>query len=214
MNRTTFIAIIAAGLAAAMPARGQDDIDKQLRLKIKDCKFEQQTTPDFGLKSATTEKRWKPLQWLEFDTEIEIDLARDLGGRDGTWESLEFKYFAGFNQKTKEGKNIVITGTMTYVNIPAKDASHALAYISPATLKKVLQKDNGGKNDVRAFGIEIHAGGKPIAVHSSTSSPWWIDANKQPNGQMFDFQDGGILPKAKTPFAPLWGDYDLLTQQK
>jgi hypothetical protein len=83
--------------------------------------------------------------------------------------------------------------------------------VTPATLKKVLLKDNGGKADVSAIGIEIHSGGQMLqgAYFSSTGNPWWIGGDKLPDSTKFEFQDGAVIPKSKTPFAPLWGDYDL-----
>ena len=204
-------------MLAILPAAGQE-ANNQIRVKVKGVKLEQQYTPDFGARNVT-DKRWKPKQWLEFDTEIDVDIANELGGKDGSYPALDFKYFVGLNQKTKEGKNIVLTGTLTFENIPASragDAIHALAFVTPATLKKALLKDNGGKADVSAIGLEIHAGGQILtgAFYSSSGSPWWIDANKQPDSTKFEFQDGAVIPKSKTPFAPLWGDYDLQSKSQ
>jgi hypothetical protein len=84
-----------------------------------------------------------------------------------------------------------------------------LAFVSPSTLKRILQKDNGGKGDVVAHGVEVLVGGKRVASGSSTGSPWWFDANTQALSDKFAFEDGAVLPKSKTPFAPFWGDYDL-----
>lgn len=189
------------------------DANSQVKVKIKGVKIEQQQTPQMVVQNVV-EKRWKPKQWIELDSELDVDIAADLGGKEGTYPSLEFKYFIAVNQKTKEGKNIVLSGSLTYENIPASrsgDTSHALAYVTPATLKKVLLKDNGGKADVSAIGIEIHSGGQMLqgAYFSSTGNPWWIGADKLPDSTKFEFQDGAVIPKSKTPFAPLWGDYDL-----
>lgn len=205
--------IAISSVALLSVCANAQDASTQVRVKVKGVKVEQQYTPDFGARNVT-EKRWKPKQWIEIDTELDVDIAADLGGKEGTYPSLEFKYFIAVNQKTKEGKNIVLTGSLTYENIPASkagDATHALAYVTPATLKKALLKDTGGKADVSAIGMEIHAGGQmlPGAFFSSTSSPWWVGADKLPDSTKFEFQDGAVIPKGKTPFAPLWGDYDL-----
>lgn len=212
MKLFNVIASTAVVLLPAIAAEAQD-ANQQIRVKIKESKLEQQMTPDIKA-GYVTEKRWRPKTWLEIDTEFDVDLARDLGGREGTYPALDFKYFVGTNQKNKEGKNIVLSGVISYQNIPASESSHVLAYITPAALKRALLKDNGGKQDVAAFGFEVSAGGQVIAVHSSRGTPWWIDANKQPDSTKFEFQDGTVLPKVKTPFAALWGDYDLEARQQ
>ena len=209
----TTIALMLGVLAAAGSVNAQSDPSKEIKVDIKSCKVDQTYTPDFGVPNVT-QKRWKPKQWVEMETIIDIKLAPELGGRDGTYPGLTFKYYVGFNKQTKERKNIVLTGTVNYKNIPASDPSVALAYITPATLKRVLEKDNAGKGDISAFGIEVQAGGQTILAHSSTGAYWWINADKQPNTDRFEFQDGGVLPKSKTPFSVLWADYDLLSDDK
>lgn len=212
MKLPSLLALMAIVCFPVFTAEAQD-ANQQVRVKIKSSKLENQYTPDFSAKYVT-EKRWRPKQWIEIDTEFEIDLARDLGGKEGSYAGLDFRYFIATNQKNLEGKTIVLAGTITYVNIPASETSHVLAFVTPAALKRALQKDNGGKQDAVAFGFEVSVSGQVIAVHSSSAAPWWIDANKQPDSTKFEFQEGTVLPKVKTPFASLWGDYDLEARQQ
>jgi hypothetical protein len=155
------------------------------------------------------DKKWKPKNWLEIEVAFDIKLARDAGGRSGSLSAMDVKYFIGLNQKSEDGKNVVLSGTMSYKDVPADTACFGLAFVSPSTLKRILQKDNGGKGDVVAHGVEVLVGGKRVASGSSTGSPWWFDANTQALSDKFAFEDGAVLPKSKTPFAPFWGDYDL-----
>lgn len=212
MKTQLFLVLSALVLLATVQGQAQDP-NTQVKVKIKDSKLEQQMTPDYAPRGVT-EKRWKPRQWLELDTELDVDIANDLGGKEGVYPALEFKYFIGLNAKNEEGKNIVLTSTITYENVPASrpgEAAHALAYITPSALKLALKKENGGKADVVAIGIEIHAGGQMLngAFYSNKGGPWWIGANKQPDDTKFAFQGGAVIPKSRTPFAPLWADYDL-----
>lgn len=210
MKLKILFALAAATLFAAHNAQAQD-ASQQVRVKVKKMDVAQQYTPDYK-GTGVTEKRWRPKQWLEIDTEIDVDVARDLGGKEGTYPALDFKYFVALNAKNKEGKTIVLTGKVTFENIPASkggDYSHTLAYVTPATMKGVLKKDLVGKADVAAAGVQIEAGGTVLAAHADKGAIWWIGADKQPDQTKFEFQDGGVIPKSKTPFAPLWADYDL-----
>jgi hypothetical protein len=207
MNRSlAIIALAAAGIVSQVNAQAP-----QIKVDIKDFKLEQQLTPMFQA-AGVVEKRWKPKTWLELDVGVKIKLPRAEGGEDASAGSLEMRYFVGTSGKDKEGKNIVITGTITYENIPADDEAHALAYISPSTLKRVLMKDNGNKADASAFGVDIYYNGQPVATQSSAGLRWWANGTEL-NSDKFSFQDG-ILPKAKTPFAIMFGDYDLQVSQK
>ena len=179
-----------------------------MKLDPKNIKIEQQQTPQIQATNIV-DKKWRPKNWLELDTEFSIKLARDVGGRDGSLAGLDVKYYVGLNQNSKEGKPIVLTGMISYQNVPADEESHTMAFVAPSTLKRVLQKDNGGKGDVKAVGCEFVVGGTPIAFVSSTGTAWWYDPSTKAPSDKFEFEDGAVLGKNKTPFAPFWGDYDV-----
>ncbi len=202
-----------AALALMTASGTAQDAKSQIRIKRVKIAMEQQQTPQIQA-SNIVDKRWKPKNWIEFDTEFQIDLPRTAGGEDGSFAALEFKYYAGVNAKNKEGKTIVLSGTVTYQNIPAHGDLHALAFISPSTLKRVLLKDNGGKADVAAYGVEIRVNGEVLAFASSNAAAWWMDAATKQLKDSFAFEDGGVLGKDKTPFAPFWGDYDVTPQSR
>lgn len=195
------LALLTAHLVCAQDA-------SQVRVDVKGVKLDQQNTPQIQALNLV-DKRWKPKTWLEIEVAFDVKLARDVGGRKGSLDSMEVKYFIGLNQKDDSGKNIVLTGNVNYRDVPADSTSYGLAFVSPSTLKRVLMKDNGGKNDVVAYGIEVLVGGARVAHGSSSGGPWWFDTSTQGLSDKFAFQDGTVLPKAKTPFAPFWGDYDL-----
>ena len=204
MKKALF-AIAIAGFAAGNVC-AQDST--QVKLDPKGVKIEQQQTPQIQAANIV-DKKWRPKNWLEVDAQFDIKLARDVGGRDGSLAGLDVKYYIGLNQNSKDGKPIVLSGTVSYQNVPADEESHTLAFVAPSTLKRVLQKDNGGKGDVKAVGCEFIVGGTTIAVVSSTGTPWWYDPATKAPSDKFSFEDGAVLGKNKTPFAPFWGDYDV-----
>lgn len=211
MNAKLLIAALGV-VSFAGSAFAQAPASQQIRLKIKELKVEQQQTPQIQA-SNIVDKRWRPKNWIELDVGLDVDIARDLGGREGSFPGLEIKYFVGLTKTSKDGKTIVLSGQVSYVNVPHGE-SHALAFISPSTLKRVLLKDNGGKADVGAVGVEVSVGGEVLAYQSSTGSPWWLDPATKAPLDKFAYEDGGVLGKAETPFAPFWGDYDLVSKAK
>jgi hypothetical protein len=120
---------------------------------------------------------------------------------------LEVKYYLATSGRTKEGKVVVLSGSITYSSIPAGE-NHALAYVSPASLRRALKKEDGGKNDIIAHAVVVGVGTEVLAVENSQNGKWWEDVTK------FEVLEGAVVPKAKTPFAVLWGDYDLQAESK
>ncbi|MDB6073060.1 MAG: hypothetical protein JWO89_700 [Verrucomicrobiaceae bacterium] len=177
------------------------DAKASIKISRVDVKLEAQFTPLIQA-SNIVDKRWRPKQWLEVQVDFKSAIARALGGREGTYPSLEIKYFLAFaGVKSADGKQVVGSGTINYKDVAA-DESHALGFVSPAALKRILQKENGGKADVSVFGVEISGGGEPLAFKSSTGTKFWEAADK------ISF-DECVIPKERTPFAPFWGDFDL-----
>lgn len=183
----------------------------QIKAEVKDVKFESQPTPQINATNIV-DKRWKPKTWLEVDTEFEIKLPRSEGGDEGTFPALDVKYFLVTNARSKEGRPVLLTGSVTYTNIPAHEKAHALAFVSPAIMKRALMKDNGGKADIVGYAVVMTAGGEVVAGKTggqgSSSGKWWEDTSK------FTVIDSSVLGKDKTPFAPFWGDYDVAPSSK
>ena len=204
--------IFAAGLFSLGVTLGHaQDPANMVKVDIKDVKFESQPTPQIQATNLV-DKRWKPKTWLEVDTEFEIRLPRSEGGDDGTFPALDVKYFLVTSARSKENKAVLLTGAVTYANVSAKEKNHALAFVSPAALKRALMKDGGGKADIIGWAVEISAGGAIVAGKAggagATSAKWWEDTSK------FTVIDSSVLGKDKTPFAPFWGDYDLAPLSK
>lgn len=185
------------------------DASTQVKVDVKEVKFESQPTPQINTVNLV-DKRWKPKTWLEVDTEFEIKLPRSEGGNEGTFAGLEMRYYLVTNATSKEGKRVMLTGSVSYSNIPAHEKCHALAFVSPATLKRALMKDNGGKADIVGYCVEVYASGQVVAGKTNTSAggKWWEDTSK------FEVIDSSVLGKDKSPFAPFWGDYDVSPQSK
>ena len=182
----------------------------KVKVDVKKVAIGEQGTPEISAGNVT-DKRWKPKKWVEVDIEFEIKLATELGGRNGSYPSMQMNIYLGLQHATKEGKVEVIKGTLNLVNVPAGEECHALAYVSPATLKSIFQKDNVmAGTDIKAWGVEVIVEGQRIAGESSLgkTNAWWEAAEK------FQMLDGLLLSKAETPFGVLWGDYDVPVAKK
>jgi hypothetical protein len=96
----------------------------------------------------------------------------------------------------------MLTATIIYANVPLKEKVHALAFVSPAAMARTLEKNIFTAADIKAVGVDVNYGGQTVGG-KSTAGKFWDKL------ESFNVVDGAILPKAKTPFSPIWGDYDL-----
>lgn len=180
-----------------------------VKLRIKNVEVQEQPTPQFSVSNVKM-KRWEPKNWIELDVEFDIKLPEDVGGRKASYAGMQMNVYVALQHTTKEGKREVIMGTLDLIDIPADQPCHALAYISPAALKAIFLKDNvTASTDIQGWGVEFVAEGKVIAAKSSVGkAAWW--ENKEP----FAMLQGLLLNKMQTPFATVFGDYDVPVKAK
>lgn len=186
-------------------------VAQMVKVDVKDIKTQDQKTPQFQA-NGVKEHVWRPKTWLEIDMEMDVKKAKTAGDNTTMVDALEVKYFIGLNATDANKKNYVLTGTMTLQNIPTRagERAHALAFVSPSTLRRLLgdTKQFNSSVDIKAIAVEISHGGQVIGGYPTGQGKWWEDLAK------FAVVDGEILPKIKTPFAPLWGDYDVDVKTK
>jgi hypothetical protein len=159
------------------------------------------------------DKRWKPKNWLELDIPFDVKKAKVAGDTSSVVDALDFKIYIALNrQDPVTHKYPLLTANITYVNVPIKEKVHALAFVSPSALSRAL--DVGGnkaaeftKNDIKAVAIEVSSGGQLVGGYTSipvaNGKKWWEAT------EGFNSMDGMLIPKTKTPFSILWGDYDV-----
>lgn len=199
--------LLATALQAQAPAV-QEPLPA-VRVKIKRITVIEQPTPQFSAGSVK-EKRWRPKNWVEVDVEFDVDVPNSAGGSKGTYPSLQMGIYIALNHTNKEGKFEVVEGTLDLVNVPAGE-NHVLAYVAPSTMRLVFQKDVVTvSSDVKGCGVEVLAEGKRIAGDTNLGTGAWWEEKKD----SFAFLQGMLLSKSKTPFAPLWGDYDVEVRAK
>ncbi|WP_395715472.1 Amuc_1102 family pilus-like protein [Prosthecobacter sp.] len=203
----SFAFLFAATMLHAQAPAG--DGKARIIVDIKRVEVKEQQTPQFAVGNIN-DKRWRPKNWIEVDVEFDIKLPPEAGGRDGTFPAMQMNIYLALQHMTKDGKREVLQGTLDLINIPADGPCHALAYVSPATMKNIFQKNTvTASTDVQGWGVEVMIDGERRAQAASIGrDPWW---EKQEN---FAIMSGMVLSKSKTPFAPLWGDYDVQVQPK
>ncbi len=178
---------------------------QEAKFKVDCKKVDVSVLPTPGYTTNLPDRRWRPKNWIQIDVDFDVKIPSAAGGRDGTLDALTMNYYVAMNTRTPEGKTPVFKGTINYVNI-ANGENHALAFISPSSLKRLMQKDNVIPSDIQATAVEILYNGQPVAGKSNGGGAgrWW-----ETGGDSLDLIDGDVLAKHDTPYSVLWGDYDV-----
>jgi hypothetical protein len=201
----SFLTGALCALALTFTAQAQE-VSEVVKVDVKDIKVAEQKTPQLQITNVT-DKRWKPKNWLEVDVALEAKKARQPGDKNPFIDTMEFKYFVALNKQDATGKYILLTATINHLNVVSGEVTHSMAFASPAALSRLLEKPDFSNADVKAAGVEIYFDGKLAGWKSSLGARWWEKLDG------FTATDGVLLPKAKTPFSTLWGDYDLESKQ-
>jgi hypothetical protein len=203
--RTGILSAFAA-LAFIAPMVSAQDAPT-VKVDVKDMKVQQQQSPQISATNVT-DKRWRPKNWLEVDLAFDAKKAPVPGDRNPFIESVDIKFYVALNKQDAEGKYILLTASSTFLNVLSKEVNRAMVFAPPAALSRLLEKPDFSNTDVRAYGVEINHNGQLVGGYSSQGGKFW-----ETSAANFSVVDGVLLPKAKTPFSVLWGDYDLEAKQ-
>ncbi|WP_038158715.1 Amuc_1102 family pilus-like protein [Verrucomicrobium sp. BvORR106] len=206
MRISTGLLALAAILAIQVTGAQAQDAPT-VKVDVKDMKVQQQQSPQISA-SNVTDKRWRPKNWLEVDLAFEAKKNNLPGDRSPFIESLEVKFYVALNKQDATGKYILLTSSTTFLNVMSKEVSHAMVFAPPQALSRLLEKTEFATADAKAWGVEINHNGQLVGGFSSQGGKFW-----EAGAEKFAVTDGVLLPKAKTPFAVLWGDYDLESKQ-
>lgn len=208
--RSSFIMSLCL-LAAAGLSRLDAQVEQTVKVTVRDLAVQEQRSPLFQA-GGVKDKVWRPKNWLELDLAMDVKKAKTPGDNTTMVDSLDLKFYIALNHADANKKYYLLTGTMTVLNVPTKvgEQAHALAYVSPNTLRRLMGDNKAftASADIKAYAVEISYGGQLIGGHTSVPGKWWEDLSK------FAVVDGEIVPKSRSPFAPLWPDYDLDVKAK
>ena len=185
MNKFTLHAIVL--LACALPCFAQQAND----IVIKKVEVDFPPTPEFATNIPALRA---PVQkWVKMETVF--DSAADFT------DELAFTYYVLFGEP---GRERVLVGNVTNVSIVKGRDLHTVMYISPKSIQKLLGRKPVSSN-VPILQVSVVASkpgtALPISVQHykpGAQGEWWTNGKQE---------EGYIVNKSETPFAPLFWDY-------
>jgi hypothetical protein len=190
-----------AAAPAAPAAAGREKL-----IDFKKHEINSQKAPDFALKAGTTDKRFKAKDWMEIEFEIEAKAPRGAPKDMKYLDNVQIKYYAALQPADATKKKVLLIADVTYMNVPiGNDPLHCVVYLSPATLVNLTGDKIVNKSMITLLGAEATYNGSMVGrfPESGPMVEFWKLPTAPP------VEDGRLLPKHKTPFAPLWYDYYL-----
>lgn len=153
-------------------------------------------------------------KWLEVDVEFERESAeRDAKARNADFaDNVTVNYYILLNNAsdTEDGKPVLLTGSVTHVDVPADKGLHSSAYVSPSTLNRLFRGSPPTSLSQVAIdvGVTISDSSGLVAIDTLKGTVkgdqgWWDDTTK------LTPLPGRVLDKNNTPFASLAWDYYL-----
>ena len=169
---------------------------QKMAASIKGVKIGTVKTPDFKDSREPNKNYW-------------CRISVDFGTTGAKWlNEIDVKWtVAAFNA---DGKLLVMRETTTYEDIEEGRKHTVCAFLKPSFPRKYQNRSQFDTNNIAVF-VEILYGGKRIGAYedkriSKLPDKWY---EKVQNGVSLK---GQLLPKSKTPFAPM--DYDSFEHEK
>ncbi len=143
------------------------------------------STPEYQVNPPAKQVRSK--KWIAIDITFEA--------KPDFTDELQINYYVFFAKR-------LFYGQVTHVSIQKGRDLHSVAYISPSAIAEILQGRQLNLSDVENVAVTITKPGIGAAIAEKTLKPgtgkWW---------EAFKREEGFILNKSQTPFAPLSWDY-------
>ena len=184
--------IVAAGLAffsASLQAQ-------EIKVEVDGPEFDDLLSPEVG--GNTSEKNWKPKDWLEAEVKIKVEVPRK---SEKTYiDRLTVRWYVAV--KNPDGKGIaLLTKDINYVNVPVDQEVYASVYLSPSAIMRITGGERAGKSNIEAIAGEITYNGAKVGEFNTKGKvKWWTAASVSRNDAI------PLLSKTETPFKFLWWD--------
>lgn len=194
--------VAGARLQAAPPPAGAPPAGAPEELfKIKKVEIATQKAPDYTIKGGTTDKRWKPKDWLEIDFEIDVKAPKNAAKTFKFFDDVKIKYYIYMNPADATKKRVLVA-EVSYINVPVDETIHSVVYLSHSSIVNITGDKLVDKGQIQFTGAEVTYNNTLVGLYpKAAGAPWWKSDKTPP------VEEGRLLPKNKTPFAPLWYDY-------
>lgn len=163
--------------------------------------FDDLPSPEFP--GGNKQKPFKPKDWLEVEAKFKVEMRPE--PKSKTAPEVTVKWYVAVKNPDKPGTFLLLTRTITHINVPLNEDIYTSMYLSPASVTRLTGSPRGGKNSVELVGYEIVANGDEKYKASESNKDkagWWNTQNEKISAD----SSIPLLTKSETPFAAMWWD--------
>ncbi|MEI6350866.1 MAG: Amuc_1102 family pilus-like protein [Verrucomicrobiota bacterium] len=177
MKKLTYFALSLAAFSASAFAAGD--------FEIKAVSVAFVPTPQYSV--APAQKLVPPQKWMQ--VEVAFDAVPEFT------DELTFNYYILFAER-------LFVGHVSHVSIQKGRDLHSVAFISPKAIAQIMKGKTVSNSDLKNVSVTITKPGvsAPLSMKSAKASigEWWAQMKAE---------EGFVVNKSETPFAPLAWDY-------
>ena len=178
MKKFTLFAFAISALASTVLA-GSSEFD------VKKVEVSFVTSPEF--QTVPPAKPVRAQKWMVID--VTFDAKPEFT------DQLDLNYYVLFAKR-------LFVGHISHVSIQKGRELHSVAYIAPKAIAQILSGKQPSPSDLENVGVSITKPGIAEAISSKSfrqaTGEWWAKMKQE---------EGYVLNKSQTPFAPLSWDY-------
>lgn len=197
MKRTLskFFCCTLVALAAGLPWSAA--YAQAIKVVANEPLYAELMSPEFNI----GKKGYKPKSWLEIETMINVNMAP--APKSETCDRLTVKWFLAVQNPDKANTFLLITKEVQHVNIPLGEDVYCSAYLSPASIRRVVGSIRNVTKLVEYVGFEVIYNGETVAAGTNKGKPgWW----KVASPSLSLTETVTLMDKSKTPFSHMWWD--------
>ena len=198
--------LVLLALLVLLPATGA--FGQSYRVTAEEPQLIELESPQFGVSKS---KDFKPKEWLELEAKIKVEMSPE--PQSLTCDAITVKWYLAVANPDKARTMLLITKEVKHVNIPLGEDIYCSAYLSPASVRRILGAARNAKKVVEYVGYEVVVNGEVKAEQTNKGRPgWWSVASPKISRS----EAVTLLDKTETPFSHLWWDRyaEVSTQKK
>lgn len=193
---SNFFCCALVALSAAIPwsaASGQ-----AIKVAADEPFYGDLVSPEFN---ATKGKTWKQKSWLEMEFKANVSISP--APKSEICDRLTVKWFLAVQNPEKSNTFFLITKEVQHVNIPLGEDVYFSAYLSPASIHRIVGPVRNVAKIVEYVGFEVIYNGETVAAATSKGKVgWW----KVTSPHLSLTETVSLMDKSKTPFSHMWWD--------
>jgi len=171
---------------------------QQFKVAADTPQFDSLLSPQLG-----GDKSFRAKEWLEVEAKVIVEMAPE--PKSKTADEITVKWYIAVANPDQRGTFLLFTRDVKHVNVPTGEEIYVSAYLSPASIRRILGDARNPEKAVEVCSYEVIVNGEPKAYATSKATfkhGWW----EKGGDKLIRTEVVPLLDKSQTPFSIMWWD--------